>query len=262
MNAAPPLRVEHLSVGEPGRRALDGIDLTVERGHFLGIVGPNGAGKSTLLHAIAGLIEPDEGRVLLFGETLTSRNRRRLLRRVGFLNQKQETPTTLPLRARDVVMMGLPAWNAPLWRRPRGREAVSRALAMTETLDLAERDFRLLSGGQKQRIRLARALVAEPELLLLDEPAAALDAHAQDMLYALLRRLCDERGVAVVMVEHDIAAISGYVDSVACLNVRIHHHAMHGERIPERIWHAMYGEHMHVVAHDSHCIGCRNGEAP
>ncbi len=256
----PPLRVRGLCVGPRERRVLDGIDLTVEAGHFLGIVGPNGAGKSTLLHAIVGLVEPDAGRVELFGEPLTRFNRRRLLRRAGFLNQKQETPSTLPLSARDVVMMGLPEWNAPLWRRVWAGESVTRALEMTETANLAGRDFRTLSGGQKQRVRLARALASDPDLLLLDEPSAALDTHARDMLYALLRRLCDERGVAVVMVEHDIAAISGHVDSVACLNVRIHHHAMHGERIPESIWRAMYGEHMHVVAHDSHCIGCHNGE--
>lgn len=257
----PPLCIRGLGVGPPERRALDRIHLTVEAGHFLGIVGPNGAGKSTLLHAIVGLIEADDGWVELFGEALARSNRRTLLRRVGFLSQKQESLSSLPLSARDVVRMGLPSWNSPLWRRVGGAESVNRALEMTDTADLAGRDFRTLSGGQKQRVRLARALVSDPRLLLLDEPAAALDARAQDMLYALLRRLCNERGVAVVMVEHDIAAISGYVDSVACLNVRIHHHAMHGERVPEHVWRAMYGAHMHVVAHDAHCIGCRGGEA-
>ena len=113
-----------------------------------------------------------------------------------------------------------------------------------------------LSGGQRQRVRLARSLVRQPKLLLLDEPSAALDSKRQDKLYALLRNLCSEQGMTIIMVEHDIAAITAYVDSVACLNRRIHHHAMQGEQIPDDIWHAMYGDHIHIVAHDAGCIGC------
>jgi zinc transport system ATP-binding protein len=157
--------------------------------------------------------------------------------------------------------MGLPAYNAPLWKRINHKEAIQNALELTGTKAIAATDYRNLSGGQQQRVRLARTLVASPRLLLLDEPAAALDSQGKDQLYTLLRRLCDEQNVAVIMVEHDIAAISAYVDSVACLNTRIHHHAMRGESVPEHVWHAMYGEHMHVVAHDAHCIGC-DGDNP
>jgi len=254
----PAVCLNHIRVGHAGHWILDDINLTIEPGHFLGIVGPNGAGKSTLLHTIAGLIRPNAGHVDLFGECLSRFNRRKLLAQTGFLSQKQETPATLPLRVRDVVTLGLATYPTPLWNRSRHSQAVEQALALTRTDDLAESDYRSLSGGQQQRVRLARALAASPRLILLDEPAAALDTHAQEVLYSLLRRLCDEQDVAIIMVEHDIAAISGYVDSVACLNIRIHHHAMHGENIPEEIWHSMYGDHMHVVAHDAHCIGCHD----
>jgi len=257
MNAAA-VCLSHICVGHPGQRVLDDINLTVDPGHFLGIVGPNGAGKSTLLHVIAGLIEPNSGHVDLFGECLSRFNRRALLSQTGFLSQKQETPSMLPVRVRDIVSLGLAAYPTPLWNFSNHGTKIEKVLELTAAKELAERDYRTLSGGQQQRVRLARALAASPRLLLLDEPAAALDTHAQDLLYRLLRRLCDEQGAAVIMVEHDIAAISGYVDSVACLNVRIHHHAMHGETIPEEVWHAMYGDHMHVVAHDSHCIGCQS----
>jgi len=253
----PAIQLNHIRVGHPGQWILDDINLTVKPGHFLGIVGPNGAGKSTLLHAIAGLIKPASGRVKLFGEPLSRFNQRKLLAQTGFLTQKQETPAILPLRVRDVVAMGLASYTAPIWRRSRHQPAVDLAMSLTDTSILAEKDFRHLSGGQQQRVRVARALAGSPRLLLLDEPAAALDTQARQLLYSLLRHLCDKQEVAIIMVEHDIAAISGYVDSVACLNVRIHHHAMHGETIPEEVWHAMYGDHMHVVAHDSHCIGCQ-----
>jgi len=254
----PAVCLNHVDVGHPGQIILDDINLVVEPGHFLGIVGPNGAGKSTLLHTIAGLIKPDSGHVDLFGECLSRFNRRKLLSQTGFLSQKQETPSILPMRVRDIVALGLATYSAPLWNFSRYGTKVKQALALTDTEALVERDYRGLSGGQQQRVRLARALATSPRLLLLDEPAAALDTHAQELLYKLLRRMCDEQGTAIIMVEHDIAAISGYVDSVACLNIRIHHHAMHGENIPEEVWHSMYGDHMHVVAHDAHCIGCHD----
>jgi zinc transport system ATP-binding protein len=103
-------------------------------------------------------------------------------------------------------------------------------------------------------------LVRKPKLLLLDEPSAALDSVRQERLFQLLRRLCDETGMSVIMVEHDIAAISSHVDSVACLNRNIHHHAMRGEEIPEDVWRAMYGDHIHIIAHDAACIGCSHDE--
>lgn len=254
--STPAVRLNHVNAGPQAQRILDDINMSVEPGHFLGIVGPNGAGKSTLLHIIAGLIQPASGHVDLFGECLSRSNRRKLLAQTGFLSQKQETPSTLPLRVRDVVALGLTTYYTPLWNRTGGKRAIEKALNLTDMAAFADKDFRHLSGGQQQRVRLARTLVASPRLLLLDEPAAALDARAQELLYGLLRHLCDEQNVAIIMVEHDIAAISDFVDSVACLNVRIHHHAMHGETIPEDVWHAMYGDHMHIVAHDAHCIGC------
>jgi zinc transport system ATP-binding protein len=253
---APVLSLSGISVGPAQAPILQDISLELEAGHFLGIVGPNGAGKSTLLSVIAGLIEPGEGHVDLFAQRLKRFNRRRLLQRVGFLSQLHDELPQLPISVRHVVAMGDPGYTTPLWRRPASAEDIRWAMEQVDIAALAERDFRQLSGGQRQRVRLAKALISRPRLLLLDEPSAALDAPAQDRLYHLLRRLCDETHMAVVMVEHDIAAITGYVDSVACLNRRIHYHAMKGEQIPEDIWHAMYGEHMHVIAHDARCIGC------
>jgi len=250
------LSLSEVSFGPERAPILDHISLEVEAGHFLGIVGPNGAGKSTLLSLLAGLIMPDHGHVHLFGECLNRMNRHRLLKKVGFLHQLHDHQPRMPLRVRDVVAMGLSEYAAPLWRPIGAGSRIMQALERVEMEELAERDFRHLSGGQRQRVRLARALVRQPQLLLLDEPSTALDSRSQDHLYRLLRELCDELKIGVVMVEHDIAAISSFVDSVACLNKRIHHHAMKGEQIPEDIWHAMYGDHIHVIAHDAACIGC------
>jgi len=258
-DSAPALDLHDVEKTYKGKvHALRGVSMQIHPGEVFGLLGPNGAGKSTLLHIICGLLQPDDGHIDLFGECLSRSSRKRLLSQLRFLPQRQEGMSAMPLRVRHVVAMGLDSAYGPLWRRAPHHEKINQALERTGIMAYADTDFRALSGGQQQRVRLARALVAMPRIMLLDEPAAALDAPAQGKLYKLLRQLCDELDMAIVMVEHDIAAISDYVDSVACLNRSIHHHALRGETIPEQVWHDMYGNHMHIVAHDAACIGCES----
>jgi len=250
------LEAQQIGLRLAGKTILHDVSLSLGEGHFMGIVGPNGAGKSSLISLFIGIHTASHGALRLFGEPLTARNRGRLLRRVGYLHQLRGHQEHLPMRVYDVVAMGLARWSLPLWQAVRGKTNIAEALAKVDMLDMRNHDFRELSGGQVQRVRLARALVHHPKLLLLDEPAAALDSKQQQQLYVLLRKLCDDNGMSIIMVEHDIAAITGHVDSVACLNQHIHFHAMRGEQIPEDVWHSMYGSHMHVIAHDAACIGC------
>jgi len=252
----PVLNLSHVRIESGQGVILDDINLSLNQGHFMGIVGPNGAGKSTLLSVMIGATKPDRGHIDLFGQCLKRHNRRRLLHRLGFLNQLHTADTHIPVLVSNAVAMGLPNYGAPLWRRSANRKAIEDALEKVGMIDKINTDYRQLSGGQKQRIRIARALVGRPGLLLLDEPSASLDSSSQERLYRLLRRLCDEEKMSVIMVEHDVSAITSYVDSIACLNRRIHYHAGRGEHIPEWVWKAMYGEHVRIVVHDPACIGC------
>ena len=258
---APVVHLSHVRFGSHKKPILDNLSLEVEAGHFMGIIGPNGAGKSTLLTIIAGLTKPDAGHIDLFGRCLNSKTRQKLQKDLGYLHQAQSNQPDIPLRVYDVVGMGLTSYQSTLFSRffqnkGQERDMIAHALDLVEMTKYQFEDFRNLSGGQQQRVRLARALVRQPKLLLLDEPSAALDSRHQEKLYQLLRKLCDEENMTVLMVEHDIAAITSYVDSVACLNKNIHYHAKKGDTIPDEVWREMYGDHVNIVAHDASCIGC------
>ncbi|MDQ7004388.1 MAG: ABC transporter ATP-binding protein [Ghiorsea sp.] len=255
------VHLSHIRFGSDKKPVLEHLSLEVGSGHFMGIIGPNGAGKSTLLSIIAGLIKPSAGHIDLFGKCLNQRTQHKLQRDLGYLHQVQSKLPDIPLRVCDVVAMGLSSYNTSLFQRffankSIEQEKVTHALSLVEMTTHQHADFRKLSGGQQQRVRLARALVRQPKLLLLDEPSAALDSRHQEKLYKLLRQLCDEQDMTVLMVEHDIAAITSYVDSVACLNKNIHYHAKKGDTIPDEVWREMYGDHVNIVAHDASCIGC------
>jgi putative ABC transport system ATP-binding protein len=195
--------------------ALDGINLGIEPGQFVAVMGPSGSGKSTLLHLLGGLDRPTAGRVLIDGHELARLNDDELSelrrRRIGFIFQFYNL---LPiLSASDNVALPLILDGA------KQSEARARAEEWLERVGLAERlDHRpdQLSGGQQQRVAIARALVAEPALILADEPTGNLDTRAGDEIAALLRRICGEWGRTILMVTHD-PRISAYADRIVFL---------------------------------------------
>ena len=186
---------------------LDGVSAALEPGRITAICGPNGAGKSTLLQCLAGLIEPDEGGVLLDGAPLPGGRER--ARRIGYLPQVGEI-------AWDLSVAGLTA----LGRLPhgdRGEAPVAAALAAVDLADLAERPVSTLSGGERARALLARVLAGEPAWILADEPLAALDLGHQLALLAHLREAADA-GAGVVLVLHDLALAMNHADRVLVLD--------------------------------------------
>jgi len=233
--------IQDLRFAYGATQVLEDVDLTVVQGEFLGLVGPNAGGKSTLLKLVLGLLEPLGGRILVLGQSP-----RRARRRIGYVPQYPAFLRDFPIRVEDVVLMGR-LGIGPMFGRYRGtdRAAVDRALTEVEAADLRKRQIGTLSGGQLQRVLLARALVGEPELLILDEPTANIDQRLEGEIFDLLAVL--NRRLTIVVVSHDIAFISGYVSRVACLNRTLVCHAT--DQIDGQIISDLYGEQVRQISH-------------
>jgi len=208
-----PLAVEldRLSFGyRLGQHVLEDVNLRIGQGEFVAIAGPNGGGKTTLLRIALGLERPSEGKALLFGEPAHRFSRRRTL---GYLAQRSELGGDAPATVREVVSAGRLAAGGLLGPlRRRDRELVSEAIERVGLEDRADTPVRTLSGGMQQRAFIAKALAAEPALLVLDEPTTGVDAESQESLAALLDRLHSDLGVTVLYVSHEFGAVEGFVE--------------------------------------------------
>jgi len=197
---------------------LEGINLSVEPNNFLGIIGPNGGGKTTLLKVILGLIKPARGKVSVMGQS-PERGRKF----IGYISQYNLFDHDFPISVLDVVLMGRYS-KTGLGRRysEEDKRIVNEALKTVDMLDYKDRQVGKLSGGEQQRVFIARALVTDPKLLLLDEPTASIDPTMQAEFYELIDSL--KQRMAIIMVSHDISAVSIYVDQIACLNRQLFYH--------------------------------------
>lgn len=253
------VRLENVTFAYPPGPAefpvLEDVSLSIGPQEFLGVIGPNGGGKTTLLKIMLGLLEPLAGRIEVFGRPPTETRAR-----IGYVPQHARIDPSVPASVLDVVLtgrLGLSSWGPRYGRRH--VEAARDALAQTSTEELAARPLGTLSGGQRQRVLIARALAAQAELLLLDEPTAGVDPHMERGLTDLLHRL-NER-LPIVIVSHDVSFVSAHLKRVACLNRRLTCHAA-ADISWETIGH-IYHDHMRAVVHQEACPlsdpGCGKG---
>jgi zinc transport system ATP-binding protein len=235
------VKLEDVWVQYNGVPILEGINLAIEQDDFLGIIGPNGGGKTTLLKIILGLISPSRGKVSVLGKP-PEKSRSK----IGYVPQHNLFDRDFPINVWDVVLMGRYG-KSGLFRRysSEDRRATQDALQTVGMLDYKDRQMGKLSGGELQRIFIARALVAEPKLLLLDEPTASVDPAMQTEFYELLEKL--KKQMAIVLVSHDISAVSIYVDKLACLNRQLHYHG--SKEITPEILEATYKCPVQMIAH-------------
>jgi len=216
---APILAAHDVSFDYDAVPALRDVSLSLAPSEFVALVGPNGSGKSTLLRLLLGLLRPRQGRVEMFGGPPTAlRDRSRL----GYVPQRSHLAPELPATVREVVAGGRLS-TGRWWRRsgPADRAAVDHALTAVALTDLAGRPITDLSGGQQQRALIARALVSDPELLILDEPIAGVDAESQRLFRNSLVHLVAEHRTAILLVSHELGAVADDLDHVIVLKQRV-----------------------------------------
>ncbi len=210
------LEARGVVAGYGSRLVLRGVDIDVARGERVALVGPNGAGKTTLLRALAGLLRPRDGEVLLDGVSLGRLEPSERARRIAVVPQTFATP--FAFTAKEIVGLGRTSYVSLLsGLRRDDRDAIDRAMRETDCGELGERLFAELSGGERQRVVLAMALAQDPELLLLDEPTAHLDLAHQLGFLALVDELARSRRIAVLATFHDMTFAARHVDRLVVL---------------------------------------------
>jgi zinc transport system ATP-binding protein len=212
------VRIEHLWFSYGTEPVLEDVHLTLNHLDFLSIIGPNGGGKTTLLKLLLGLLKPTRGTIQVL-EQKPEQSRRQ----IGYVPQKTTIDARFPITVWDVTLMGR-LGRIPHGRKYRAedRELASEALRKVKMYDLRDRQIGKLSGGQQQRALIARALVTDPKLLLLDEPTASVDSQIKRDIYELLAEL--NKQMTIVIVSHDIGVVSSYTKTIACLNRNLVYH--------------------------------------
>jgi zinc transport system ATP-binding protein len=227
------------------------VDLEIGSHELLGLIGPNGGGKSTLLKMAAGLLKPRRGTVTVFGRAPSAARDE-----IGYVPQFALFARDFPITVAQAVLLGRLGGGFNLRWTAADHAAADRAIEETELGALAERPLSALSGGELQRVLIARALAAEPRLLLLDEPTSNLDQRAEEDIFTLLAKLTDR--MAVVLVSHDVGFVTGFVQRVACISRTLICHGtseLTGEVINE-----LYGHPVRAVHHAHHHPAASHGK--
>ncbi|MDQ0299722.1 zinc transport system ATP-binding protein [Salibacterium salarium] len=244
----PIVKVTNVSLKYGNQTILENIDLNIEKGEFLGLVGPNGSGKSTLIKTLLGLITPNQGDIELFNKPL---NKFRQWERIGFVSQKANTINTgFPATVYEVVSMGLYSKVGLLrFLNRKHKRKIDETLESVGMLEYKNRNIGELSGGQQQRVFVARALVSEPDILILDEPTVGVDTSSVQQFYQLLTKLNQEKHITLLLVTHDVGVMTSYVSNVACLNKTLHFHGT-SKDFQESDLSSLYGHDVQVITHD------------
>lgn len=218
MNGQRIIKLENISAGYDGKLVLKNVSLDIFDHDFLGVIGPNGGGKTTLLHVILGMIRPLSGSVSYYRNGALTPHIS-----IGYLPQYNDIDRRFPISVAEVVLSGLSKQKSLLKAFTHFHyEQVSETLRRIGMDDFKDRPINTLSGGQLQRVFLARAIVARPDVVVLDEPNTYIDKQFQEQMYEMLDTI--NQDCAVVVVSHDIGTILQNVKTVACVNKTLHYH--------------------------------------
>lgn len=236
----PAVSLEDVSFSYNGRQVLQNVTLTVPDGEFLAIIGPNGGGKSTLVKLMLGLLKPNTGHISVLG-----RAPGKAARLIGYMPQDVSINRSFPISVMDVVLMGRLRHRGRSMITPHDRNLADDIIGRLGIGDIAGQKIADISGGQREKVFLARALITEPKILILDEPTSNLDTNAQSELYALLKEINAEK--TIILVSHDLMVLSTHVRAVACVNREVHFHD--GSEITPEMFNMAYPCPVELIAH-------------
>lgn len=234
------VEISNLTVQYPDVKALDDVSFVVNQGDFLGIIGPNGAGKSTLFDAMLNLNTKYQGTIKFFGKDI--KKSRDYLKEIGYVPQKPIFEKNFPVTVLDVVRMGL--------RKESDEHKIDEILQQLWIHELRNRRIGELSGGQQQRVFIAKALVNNPKILILDEPVTGIDQQSMELFYSILRELNSKQKITIIWSSHDLDAVNKLANHVACLNRTLFFHGksekfFSDDELVKQYSEASMQEHMH-----------------
>lgn len=245
------IRLENINFAYDSKTVLKNVDLEIKRGTFMGLVGPNGGGKTTIIKILLGLLKPDSGKVYINNQPI---DKFKDWNKIGFVSQKANTFNKgFPATVFEVVSMGLTAKLGYLkFFNKASKKQVLHAIDQVGMSDFAYRNIGDLSGGQQQRVFIARALVSEPDLLILDEPTVGIDFKNVERFYELLHKLNTEQNITLLLVTHDTGAMTNYATNIVCLNQTMHFHGRSEEysALSTEDLSRIYGHPVQVIVHD------------
>lgn len=208
------VKVSSVSFEYGSEKILDDISFSVDEGDFLGIIGPNGAGKTTLFFCMLGLIDGYNGEIKIFGEDI--RRNKKILKQIGYIPQRKSIDRRFPLTIKELVSLSITNKSYI--------DNVDKVLRYVGLYDNRNKIIGQLSGGQQQRVLIAKALVNNPKMLMLDEPTNELDQASQDNFYLFLKQLNDEEKITIIWTSHDLDAVNRLSNKISCINKKMFYH--------------------------------------
>ena len=239
----PLVSVQSVSYNYNSESVLENVSFDVEEGDFLGIIGPNGAGKTTLFHCMLGLLNSYSGKITILNQDI--KKYKKIYRKIGYIPQKKSIDQKFPLTVKELVSLSLP--------RNTSKNIVLEILKQVGLYKLKNKTIGQLSGGQQQRVLIAKALVNNPIILMLDEPTNELDHKSQNDFYSLLKELNEKNKITIIWSSHDMDAVNKYANKVSCINKRMFFHGDKGEFFSSEDHVKNYSEskmQIHMHSHD------------
>ncbi len=259
MPKKPILEVDHVNIFRSKDLVIHDANFTIEQGDYVGVVGPNGGGKTTLILAILGFLPIKKGSIRLFSKNINSFSE---WKRIAYVSQGAiNFDSYFPLTVNELVGLGrINQENIGRSLKKSDWEAVAESLNLMGISDIAKKRIGSLSGGQKQRMFIAKALVRNPEIIILDEPVAGIDANTLENFYKKLGDLNRRKNITIIIVSHDLSTVFCRMTKLLCVNKEVYLSNIAKNVDPNVVLKKVYGEHFHFVFHEHACKGEFNND--